>query len=75
MNLETKITIYKFTPQLFTLTRGSSFSALLNYMRIPTKKLLTRYEGMLDERKFTVRMPDGSEKTVLYKGKKINVKF
>ena len=28
------------------------------------------YEGMLDERKFTVRMPDGSEKTVLYKGKK-----
>lgn len=44
-------------------------------MRIPTKKLLTRYEGMLDERKFTVRMPDGSEKTVLYKGKKINVKF
>ncbi len=25
MNLETKITIYKFTPQLFTLTRiGSS---------------------------------------------------
>jgi hypothetical protein len=40
-------------------------------MRIPTKKLLTRYEGMLDERKFTVRMPDGSEKTVLYKGKKM----
>ena len=33
------------------------------------------YEGMLDERKFTVRMPDGSEKTMLYKGKKINVKF
>ena len=24
MNLETKITIYKFTPQLFTLTRRSS---------------------------------------------------
>ena len=23
MNLETKITIYKFTPQLFTLTRNS----------------------------------------------------
>ena len=33
------------------------------------------YEGMLDERKFTVRMPDGSEKTVLYKREKINVKF
>ena len=28
------------------------------------------YEGMLDERKFTVRMPDGSEKTVLYKREK-----
>ena len=27
-------------PQIVTLTR-SSFSALLNYMRIPTKKLLT----------------------------------
>jgi len=24
MNLETKITIYKFTPQLFTLTRDNS---------------------------------------------------
>ena len=23
MNLETKITIYKFTPQVFTLTHGS----------------------------------------------------
>jgi hypothetical protein len=26
MNLETKITIYKFTPQVFTLTRESVFS-------------------------------------------------
>ena len=26
MNLETKITIYKFTPQLFTLTRGPSIN-------------------------------------------------
>ena len=25
MNLETKITIYKFTPQLFTLTRKKCF--------------------------------------------------
>ena len=25
MNLETKITIYKFTPQVFTLTRFDSF--------------------------------------------------
>ena len=25
MNLETKITIYKFTPQVFTLTRSFSF--------------------------------------------------
>ena len=25
MNLETKITIYKFTPQLFTLTPASAF--------------------------------------------------
>lgn len=47
---------------------------MLKY-KIPQIVTLTRYEGMLDERKFTVRMPDGSEKTVLYKGKKINVKF
>ncbi len=26
MNLETKITIYKFTPQVFTLTRLNSLS-------------------------------------------------
>ena len=26
MNLETKITIYKFTPQLFTLTRNFGYS-------------------------------------------------
>ena len=25
MNLETKITIYKFTPQVFTLTHGSRY--------------------------------------------------
>jgi len=25
MNLETKITIYKFTPQVFTLTRSPTF--------------------------------------------------
>ena len=62
-----------------------SYIDLLNYMlkyKIPQIVTLTPidarrgcYEGMLDERKFTVRMPDGSEKTVLYKGKKINVKF
>lgn len=28
MNLETKITIYKFTPQLFTLTPGSSIAGI-----------------------------------------------
>lgn len=33
------------------------------------------YEGMLNTRSFTVRMPDGREKTVEYRGKKVNVKF
>lgn len=51
-------------PQIVTLTRTLTIDARRGC-----------YEGMLDERKFTVRMPDGSEKTVLYKGKKINVKF
>ena len=47
MNLETKITIYKFTPQVFTLTHY--FSLICNILRIkkacmvsyfcPTKKL------------------------------------
>ena len=35
MNLETKITIYKFTPQLFTLTpevRVSGFSWLVSFL-------------------------------------------
>ena len=29
MNLETKITIYKFTPQLFTLTRNNGSADFL----------------------------------------------
>ncbi len=33
MNLETKITIYKFTPQLFTLTR-ILFKAKFNWIQI-----------------------------------------
>ena len=36
MNLETKITIYKFTPQLFTLTRH-------HYGRLPA--IARNYEG------------------------------
>ena len=31
MNLETKITIYKFTPQVFTLTQDSLLFFLLIY--------------------------------------------
>ena len=33
------------------------------------------YPGMLENRKFTVRMPDGKEKTVNYTGKKVSVKL
>ena len=32
MNLETKITIYKFTPQVFTLTRIYLFPVILQQM-------------------------------------------
>ena len=32
MNLETKITIYKFTPQLFTLTLKDKVSLLNRYL-------------------------------------------
>ena len=40
MNLETKITIYKFTPQLFTLT---PFQLLICYINnnIPIEKTLS----------------------------------
>ena len=31
MNLETKITIYKFTPQLFTLTRTFSVNSIIKF--------------------------------------------
>jgi transposase len=31
MNLETKITIYKFTPQLFTLTRFGEYRTIQDY--------------------------------------------
>lgn len=33
------------------------------------------YPGMLTERRFTVKLPDGQEKTVAYEGKKVSVKF
>ena len=40
MNLETKITIYKFTPQLFTLTRkkysSKSLFSLAEYRKYTT---------------------------------------
>ena len=33
------------------------------------------YNGMLSERKFTVRTPNGNKKTITYKGKKVTVKM
>ena len=33
------------------------------------------YPGMLESRKFIVRMPDGKEKAVNYTGKKVSVKL
>jgi len=33
MNLETKITIYKFTPQVFTLTRRNLVGIIVSYSR------------------------------------------
>ncbi len=43
MNLETKITIYKFTPQLFTLTRDGTMNIL--FFILKTKLLLKRVFG------------------------------
>ncbi len=34
-----------------------------------------QYDGMLSERTFRVVLPDGTEKSVAYKGKKVSVKF
>ena len=33
------------------------------------------YNGMLTERKFTITLQDGTNKTIIYKGKKISIKF
>ena len=33
------------------------------------------YPGMLTKRQFTVRTPDGKEKTVTYTGKKVTVRL
>ena len=33
------------------------------------------YPGMIEKRKFTLRMPDGKEETVVYTGRKLTVKF
>ena len=45
MNLETKITIYKFTPQVFTLThnilKAKKEKHFTSIRIIPTKNLLT----------------------------------
>ena len=46
MNLETKITIYKFTPQLFTLT--PKIIEFINGIRFRTRKT---YKKMFSERK------------------------
>ena len=37
MNLETKITIYKFTPQVFTLTLDMLIFAMHQKQKIPVK--------------------------------------
>jgi hypothetical protein len=39
MNLETKITIYKFTPQVFTLTQRRSEDNLEEFQMLSTSSL------------------------------------
>jgi len=45
MNLETKITIYKFTPQVFTLTQNFSESIFVIYISITFKQRKDKYEN------------------------------
>ena len=42
MNLETKITIYKFTPQLFTLTQNIAVSHYFFWLNVVNKLPLKR---------------------------------
>jgi hypothetical protein len=56
MNLETKITIYKFTPQLFTLTHNSFVHILPdvlidNFDIVNFDKSADRFDIYLDEKK------------------------
>ena len=55
MNLETKITIYKFTPQVFTLTHNISDSSKLcsecfNFSDCPDKYFLPAILGRMTAR-------------------------
>ena len=56
MNLETKITIYKFTPQLFTLTRMNLYDEKYSYSKnkylkygihLPNMKFLFIYSSFV----------------------------
>ena len=42
MNLETKITIYKFTPQLFTLTQDYPIRGRATYLHVRKRKWLDK---------------------------------
>ena len=54
MNLETKITIYKFTPQLFTLTRIGALNEkdkTIKLLEEKVKRLETELAMIKNERK------------------------
>ncbi len=60
MNLETKITIYKFTPQLFTLTPFSQFLRPLGFMAAERLNRLKSHVNPFCTRNFHVcRRGDG----------------
>ena len=65
MNLETKITIYKFTPQLFTLTQAnhtSLFKGLFSKARnVPLRSIyftLLQHVALFHITGFSVRFPN-----------------
>jgi hypothetical protein len=61
MNLETKITIYKFTPQLFTLTPGGC-RGIIDFCRASTEResfKIKKYKSIAHGRYYNERQQTG----------------
>jgi len=71
MNLETKITIYKFTPQLFTLTPHNSFwrgvwNKIYKYRQVKLLSVRTSSYSVFQRRSWVFKSSNYSSQAVFY---------